>query len=157
MILLFISILLCGWSANALWYDGWTTTEKSQYYIEQWKHMVGHDTLIDIYSRTNKSDKNRWYFKSPLITMKPRLMSFTLRGLMGNYNKLNAPLNPVKIGDHVFSHITFNGFMSHYYVQFIPHLWNPPINVSQPFYVEILGDWTQENETVVLSDVRFYS
>lgn len=83
-------------------------------------------------------------------------MSFTLRGLMGNFNKLNTPLNPVKIGNHVFPHIKFNGSASHYYVQFIPHLWNPPLYISNPFHVEILGDWTQGNETVVLSDVTFY-
>lgn len=145
----FISIL----SVNV---SGWTTTERSQFYIQQWKNIIGYDTLIDIHSRHNKSDKNIWYFKSPLIQNQPKLMSFKLRALMGNFNKLNDRIEPVKIGGHVFPHIKFNGSATLYYVQFIPHLWNPPLNISNPFHIEILGDWTQGNETIMLSDVTFY-
>ncbi len=135
--------------------NGWTVIGYNPIYDIDYNRIVAHDSLIDIKSCINKSDKSRWYFKSPLI--KPKLLSFTLTSYMGRFDKLNDDLKPVvvKIGDneHVFPHIKFNGTTTKYYVQFISHLWTPPLDTNEPFSIEILGDWTQGNETIGLSDV----
>ena len=140
---------------SVVWTTGWTVTGYKPAYTVHWNYIVAHDTLIDIKSRINKSDKNRWYFKSPLI-QKPVLLTFTLTAYMGKFQKLNDYLEPVKIGHHYFPHIKFNGSTSHYTVQFIPHLWIPPLINYDTVHIEILGDWTQGNETIGLSNVKYF-
>lgn len=152
---LIFSIVL--YSAIAFKFDGWTVTGYKPSYYTTYTQIIGHDTLIDIKSLSNKSDKNRWYFRSPLIQM-PKLLSFTLTGYAGRFNKLNDNLEPVCVFirgvKHVFPHIKFNGTATHYHVQFIHHLWTPPLPESNTLiHIEILGDWTQGNETVSLSNI----
>lgn len=152
--LFFVSILF-----NAIWTYGWTVTGYKPSFQTNYNSIVAHDTLIDIVSRFNKSDKNRWYFRSPPLNSIPTLLSFTLSSRMGQYNKLNDHLKPVIIGDqYYFPHIRFNGTTTHYMVQFISHLWIPslPSNWNYPIHIDILGDWTQGNETVCLSNVKMY-
>jgi hypothetical protein len=166
------SILLCGVYGNYCMFsnyikkqvifgiDDWSITGYKPSYAVTWDRLVGYDNLIDIKSITNKSDKNRWYFRSPPVIM-PKLLSFTLTGYAGRFDKLNDDLEPVRIINndvkHVFSHIKFNGTTTNYYVQFLHDLWSPPLqNTYSPVFIEILGDWTQGNETVGLSNVIFY-
>ncbi len=135
--------------------DGWSVSGYKPAYTKSWNQIIAHDTLIDILSRSNKSDKNRWYFVSPPMKM-PAIMTFTLTAYVGKFNKLNDSIKPVKIGHHHFPHLRFNGSTSHYVVQFIPHLWIPPLIKYETVQIEILGDWTQGNETVGLSNVKIY-
>ncbi len=154
--LLLISIFLLQVNAS------WTVTGYKPSYQINYNSIVAHDTLIDIVSRLNKSDKNRWYFRSPPIYQIPKLLAFTLSSRMGKYNILNNNLEPVVLSDsnhrYVFPHIHFNGSTTQYMVQFISQLWNPilPPKLNTPIYINILGDWTQGNETVVLSNVKIY-
>ena len=155
LVCIIYSIFLC--SVIAFKFDGWTVTGYKPSFYTTYTQIIGHDMLIDIKSVSNKSDKNRWYFRSPLVQM-PKLLSFTLTGYAGRFNKLNDNLEPVCVYrrgvKHVFPHIKFNGSTTHYYVQFIHHLWSPPLPESNELiHIEILGDWTQGNETVSLSNV----
>ena len=128
--------------------------------------IIGTDNLVNV-DANNKDDKNFWYFKSPLITLKkqPFGMSFSIISFSGDFTKLNRGFPPVvKITTNDGVVVRFNKavFDGHMNVPFVNELWdcNRGFSFKQvfshPFTIEILGDWTQRIETVGIDNIAFF-
>jgi hypothetical protein len=132
-------------------------------------YIMGSDNLVNI-DVNNRDDKNLWYFKSPPITLKtqPFLLTFSITSLSGDFTKLNRGSHPVvKITTFdgiviTFHQVAFDGKTKQINVPFVKELWKSNRGFtfkhvfSNPFTIEILGDWTQRIETVAIDNVDFY-
>lgn len=177
----FVFVLLFGLVSGStflLGNEGWTIIGNKK--IEEATHMkynwgglnnfiIGTDNLINVDSK-NRDDKNLWYFKSPLITLRkqPFGMSFSITSFSGDFTKLNRGFpHIVKITNNddlviSFNMVTFNGNITHINVPFIKEIWNYNRDFSfkcvfdKPFSIEILGDWTQRSETIGIDNIVFF-
>ena len=89
--------------------------------------IIGSDSLVNVDSK-NRDDKNLWYFKSPLITLKkqPFGMTFSIASFVGDFTKLNSGFPPVvKITTNDGVVVRFNKavFGGHINVPFVQELW----------------------------------
>jgi len=174
----FILIILFGFASSSTFLlnnEGWTIVGNKK--IEDATHMnynwgglnnfiIGSDNLVNVDSN-NRDDKNLWYFKSPLITLKkqPFGMTFSITSFVGDFTKLNRGFPPiVKITTNDGAILRFNkaAFGGHINVPFVHDLWDCNRDFSfkhvfsNPFTIEILGDWTQQIETVGIDNVEFF-
>lgn len=174
----FIFIILFGLASGSTFLldnEGWTIVGNKK--IEEAIHMnyhwgsltnfiIGSDNLVNVDSK-NRDDKNLWYFKSPLITLKkqPFGMTFSIASFVGDFTKLNRGSPPVvKITTNDGVVVRFNKavFGGHINVPFVHELWECNRDFSfkhvfsNPFTIEILGDWTQRIETVGIDNVAFF-
>lgn len=132
--------------------------------------IVGSDKLINVDSK-NRDDKNLWYFKSPPIILKkqPFGMMFSIMSLSGDFQKLNfggsIPVVKITSNDGLILHFRyafFDGRATNINVPFVKELWENNRDFtfkqvfSNPFTLEILGDWTQRSETIGIDNIQFY-
>lgn len=145
-------------------------------------YIVGHDKIINIDSK-RKDDSELWYFSknfpSNYSLTNPSILSFMMTSLAGDFRKLNNENSTIsaliKIINNVSDkHIIFpvshlinkyNGTMQTFIIPMVAELWLNGVNYTQSSrkyfldvlknvtQIDILGDWTQGNETMCLDNV----
>lgn len=145
-------------------------------------YIVGDDRLINV-DHKNKNDANLWYFSKNFSTQvslaNTSIFSFTMASLVGDFRKLNYENSVssalIKIMNNVtneriifpVSHLIekYNGSLQSFVIPMVHSLWLNGLNYTQigvnhfknvlknVTQIDILGDWTQGNETMCLDNV----
>jgi len=145
-------------------------------------YIVGHDKIINIDSK-RKDDSELWYFSknfpSNYSLTNPSILSFMMTSIAGDFRKLNNENSTIsaliKIINNVSDkHIIFpvshlinkyNGTMQTFIIPMVAEVWLNGVNYTQSSrkyfldvlknvtQIDILGDWTQGNETMCLDNV----
>jgi hypothetical protein len=124
----------------------------------------------------NRDDNDLWYFVSPPVVLdfRPTLLMFTMMSFSGDFRRLNRvpALVRLRFHDGVVANFpvyqSYDGTAKTFNVPFIEELWTiyAPTSYAgsyallkdrlykRPFYMEILGDWTQGWETIGLDNVE---
>jgi hypothetical protein len=148
-------------------------------------YIVGHDKIINVDSK-RKDDSELWYFSKNFPTnyslSNTSIFSFMMTSLAGDFRKLNNENSTVsaliKIINNVSDkHIIFpvhhliekyNGTMQTFIIPMVYNVWLNGVNYTQASHryfldvlknvtqIDILGDWTQGNETMCLDNVMIY-
>jgi hypothetical protein len=133
--------------------------------------IIGKEERVNVDAR-NRDDNDLWYFVSPPIVLdfRPTLLIFTLMSFSGDFRRLNRvpALVRLRFHDGVVAQFpvyqSYDGILKNFNVPLIEELWNIDAPTSyallkdrlykRPFYMEILGDWTQGWETIGLDNVE---
>jgi len=133
--------------------------------------IIGKEERVNV-DTWNRDDKDLWYFMSPPIVLdfRPTLLSFIMTSFSGDFRRLNRvpALVRLRFHDGVVANFpvyqSYDGSSKTFNVPLIEELWNidAPTSYSLlkdrlykcPFYLEILGDWTQGWETIGLDNVE---
>ena len=139
--------------------------------------IIGKEERVNVDAR-NRDDKDLWYFMSPPIVLdfQPTLLMFTMMSISGDFKRLNRvpALVRLRFHDGVVANFpvyqSYDGSSKTFNVPFIEELWiiDAPLSYAgsysgpllkdrlykRPFYLEILGDWTQGWETIGLDNVE---
>lgn len=145
-------------------------------------YIVGHDKIINV-DHKRKDDSDLWYFSKNFPAnyslAHSSILSFMMTSLSGDFRKLNNENSSfsalIKIINNVSNtHIIFpvnhliekyNGSMQTFIIPMVAEVWLNGVNYTQSsrrYFLEvlknvtqinILGDWTQGNETMCLDNV----
>lgn len=128
------------------------------------RFIMGKEALVHSRSRKD-TDKDLWYFQSPLITLgfRPTLLMFSMMSFAGDFQHQNdvPALVRLRFANDLSAEFPlyerYDGSAKTFYVQFIKELWRGAFDdqwYMRPFILEILGDWTCGWETIGLDNVE---
>jgi hypothetical protein len=171
-----------GWSAvgyGSVEHRPWSIYSRA---LSLSQFIIGKEERVNVDAR-NRDDKDLWYFVSPPIVLdfRPTLLMFTMMSFSGDFRRLNRvpALVRLRFHDGVVANFpvyqSYDGTAKTFNVPFIEELWisyaaptiyDAPTSYAgsysllkdrlykRPFYMEILGDWTQGWETIGLDNVE---
>jgi hypothetical protein len=148
-------------------------------------YIIGNDKVINV-DYKNKDDANLWYFSKNFPTnyslSNTSIFSFTMTSFIGDFTKLNYNNSLssalIKIINNVTNELIifpvnhliekYNGSLHTFVIPMVYNVWLNGYNYSQidrKYFlrvlsnvtrIDILGDWTQGNETIGLDNVMIY-
>ena len=148
-------------------------------------YIIGNDKVINV-DYKNKDDANLWYFSKNFPTnyslSNTSIFSFTMTSFVGDFTKLNYNNSLssalIKIINNVTNELIifpvnhliekYNGSLHTFVIPMVYNVWLNGYNYSQidrKYFlrvlsnvtrIDILGDWTQGNETIGLDNVMIY-
>ncbi len=148
-------------------------------------YIIGNDKVINV-DYKNKDDANLWYFSKNFPTnyslSNTSIFSFTMTSFVGDFTKLNYNNSLssalIKIINNVTNELIifpvnhliekYNGSLHTFVIPMVYNVWLNGYNYSQidrKYFlrvlsnvtrIDILGDWTQGNETIGLDNVIIY-
>ena len=148
-------------------------------------YIIGNDKVINV-DYKNKDDANLWFFSKTFPTnyslKNSSIFSFVMSSFVGDFTKLNYENSSssalIKIINNVTNELIifpvnhliekYNGSLQTFYIPMVYNTWLNGHNYSQVDHkyflrvlanvtrIDILGDWTQGNETIGLDNVIIY-
>ena len=142
-------------------------------------YIVGDDKVINV-DHKNKDDANLWYFGKHFPTnfslVNSSIFSFTMSSFAGDFKNPHNPLSAlIRVTNNITNELIifpvnhlinkYNGTIKEFIVPMVHTLWLNGRNYTQMGVehfkhvlknvtrIEILGDWTQGNETMGLDNV----
>jgi len=148
-------------------------------------YIIGNDKVINV-DYKNKDDTSLWYFSKNFPTnyslSNTSIFSFIMSSFVGDFTKLNYNNSSssalIKIINNVTNELIifpvnhliekYNGSLHTFVIPMVYNVWLNGYNYSQidrKYFlrvlsnvtrIDILGDWTQGNETIGLDNVIIY-